>query len=288
MTTFAMAGKLVSRRPRAVVPSKLAFVVYALLALILLVTIFGPFFVPDSANTSNILQALKPPSAHHWLGTDQQGRDVLERVVLGARASVTSAFAIVVGFSSIGIAVAAIATIGGRRVDEIVMRIVDSVMAIPPIIFALGVAAALGPSLRSAIIAMTLTGWPYTARLLRGIMRQTAQMSYVEGARVLGVSRWRLLTKHILPNSLDVMVVKWAGDVGNTILILGALSFVGVAAQPPSAEWGAAITAAKGDLSTAWWPAFAPGIAIAITAITFSLLGDLLQSRFNPNLGNAR
>jgi peptide/nickel transport system permease protein len=283
MTTIALP-RLSVRRKRALVPGKLAVVVYALLALIVFVVLFGPLFISSSANTSHILQALQPPSSQHWLGTDQQGRDVLDRVVLGARASVMSALLIVIGFSAIGVAVAAIATAGGRRVDEVVMRFVDSVMSIPPIIFALGVAAALGPSLKSAIIAMILTGWPYTARLLRGIMRQTSETSYVEGARVLGASRTRLMFKHILPNSLDIMVVKWAGDLGNTILVLGALSFVGVAAQPPSAEWGASITAAKGDLSTAWWPAFAPGVAIAITAITFGLLGDMLHSRFNPNM----
>jgi peptide/nickel transport system permease protein len=279
----AAAGATTWRRERRV-GWRLRGTVYVLLTFILGLTIFGPLFVPSSANTSHILEALQAPSSHHWFGTDQQGRDVLARVVLGARASVSSAFLIVLGFSAIGVVVATLATAGGRRVDQFVMRIVDSVMSIPPIIFALGVAAALGPSLHSAIIAMTLTGWPYTARLLRGIMRQTAEMDFVESARVLGVSRSRLLIKHILPNSLDVMVVKWAGDIGNTILVLGALSFVGVAAQPPSAEWGAAITGAKADLSTAWWPAFAPGAAIAITAITFGLLGDILQSRFNPDL----
>jgi peptide/nickel transport system permease protein len=112
-------------------------------------------------------------------------------------------------------------------------------------------------------------------------MRETEAMDFVVGARVLGVSRWRLMVKHVLPNSLDVLIVKWAADVGNTILVLGALSFVGVAAQPPSAEWGASIAAAKDNLAQAWWPAFAPGIAVAITAITFGLLGDILQNRFS-------
>lgn len=266
----------------------LHLVVYTLLAVITLVAVFGPMVIPGSVNNSNILQALQPPSSHHWMGTDEQGRDVLARVVLGAQPSVLSAFLAVLGFSAIGVLVATIATAGGRRVDQVVMRIVDSVLAIPPIIFALGVAAALGPSLRSAIIALILTGWPYTARLLRGIMRETETMDYVTGARALGVSRLRLLFKHILPNSLDVLIVKWAADVGNTILVLGALSFVGVAAQPPSAEWGASISAAQNDITQAWWPALAPGIAVAITAITFGLLGDILQSRFSPSSGGIR
>ncbi|MFD7156597.1 ABC transporter permease [Kribbella sp. NPDC059898] len=284
MTTVATAGWVRTRRRQIAKHPKVALVIYAVLFLILLTVIFGPLVAPASVNTSNILEALQPPSAQHWLGTDQQGRDVLWRVVVGARASVASAVLIVIGFSLIGVLVATLATAFGRAVDEVVMRVVDSVMSIPPIIFALGVAAALGPSLKSAIIAQTLTGWPYTARLLRGIMRQTAASDFVEGARLLGSSRLRVMARHVLPNSLDVMVVKWAGDMGNTILVLGALSFVGVGAQPPSAEWGAAITAAKGDLSVAWWPALAPGVAIAVTAIAFGLLGDSLQRHFNADL----
>jgi peptide/nickel transport system permease protein len=269
------------RQPRRV-GTPLQWFVCVMLGAVVIVTIIGPLVVPSSINNSHILQALQPPSAHHWLGTDQQGRDVLERTVVGARASVGSAFLIVVGFSSIGVIVAVIAAGFGSKVAQVMMRIVDSVMSIPPIIFALGVAAALGPSLKSAILALTLTGWPYTARLLRGIMREVQQMPFVDGATVLGVSRFRLMWNHVLRNSLGVMIVKWAGDIGTTILVLGALSFVGVAAQPPSAEWGASITAAQSSLSQAWWPALAPGVAVVITAVTFGLLGDILHRRFNP------
>jgi peptide/nickel transport system permease protein len=257
---------------------------YGLIGFVILIAIIGPLLAPSSIYGSNIESALQAPSIHHWFGTDAQGRDVAWRVVAGARASVLSAVAAVTGFSTIGVLVATAATAGGRWVDEVVMRIVDAALAIPPIIFALGVAAALGPSLRSAIIAMIATGWPYTARLLRGIMRETEARPFVEGARIVGVSRFRLLRRHILPNSLDVLVVKWFGDVGNTILVLGALSYVGVAAQPPSAEWGASVTAAQANLTAAWWPALFPGLAIAITAVAFGLLGDLLQTRANPDL----
>jgi peptide/nickel transport system permease protein len=283
----AVTGRWGARRRRQ--SRKLSWlgrIVFPLVSLIVLLAIVGPWIAPSNINSSNILGALKAPSASHWLGTDNQGRDVLWRVIVGARASLFSSVAIVTGFSCIGVLVASLATVGPRWLDEVLMRFVDAALAIPPIIFALGVAAALGPSLKSAIIAMTLTGWPYTARLLRGIMRQTTAMPFVEGASTLGVSRTRLMRKHILPNSLDILVVKWFGDVGNTILVLGALSFVGVAAQPPSAEWGASITAARGDLSLAWWPAFAPGVAIAVTALALSLMGDVLQTRRNPELGD--
>lgn len=160
---------------------RLRGVVYTLLLLLVTLAVLGPVFVPASANTSHILDALQPPSAHHWFGTDQQGRDVLARVLLGAQASLLSTVVAVTGFNAIAVVVATVAAAGGSLVDQIFMRIVDSVLAMPPIIFALGLAAALGPSLKSAIIAITLTAWPYNARLLRGIMRETMQKDFVEG-----------------------------------------------------------------------------------------------------------
>jgi peptide/nickel transport system permease protein len=180
--------------------------------------------------------------------------------------------------------VATAATVGGRWTDETLMRATDITLALPGAVVALGFAAALGPSLRSAIIAMILVGWPPTARLLRGVMRETTALPFVDGARVLGVSRVRLTVRHILANSTDVLVVKWAADIGFTILVLAGLSFIGVGAQPPSAEWGAMVAEAKRYITTAWWAALIPGIAIAITAATFGLLGDLLQVRSNPLL----
>jgi peptide/nickel transport system permease protein len=259
-------------------------VVYTSLFLLVALAVLGPVFVPASANTSHILDALQPPSAQHWFGTDQQGRDVLARVLLGAQASLLSTVVAVAGFNAIAVVVATLATAGGSLVDQTLMRVVDSVLAMPPIIFALGLAAALGPSLKSAIIAIVLTAWPYNARLLRGIMRETMQKDFVEGARVLGVSKARLMLRHVLPNSLDVMIVKGAGDIGNTVIVLGALSFIGVGAQPPSAEWGASITTAQSQVTIAWWPAFFPGVAIAITAVTFALLGDIVQRRLATDL----
>ena len=284
MTTMAIPARVSRRRSVLGKSSALQVGVLTVTGLLVLLAVIGPLIAPASVYHSDILSALQAPSAKHWLGTDEQGRDVLWRIVAGARYSLLSAVGIVTGFSIIGVAIAVLATVGGRFVDEVLMRVVDAALAFPPIIFALGVAAALGPSLKSAIIAMVATGWPFTARLLRQVMRETMAMSYVENARVLGVSRWRLMVRHVLPNSLDVLVVKWAGDIGNSILILGGLSFVGVGAQPPSAEWGAMVTSAKGFISTAWWAAITPGIAIAITATAFGLLGDLLQVRFNPDL----
>jgi peptide/nickel transport system permease protein len=260
----------------------------ATLIVILFAAVFGPIIAPASITSSNILDALAHPSAAHWFGTDEQGRDVFWRVVAGARYSVLSALLVVAGYSVIGVVVAVAATAGGRFVDHVLMRITDAGLALPTIIFALALATILGPGLRSSTIALILTGWPFTARLLRSVMRETMATPMVEGARVLGVSRWRLLWRHVLPNSLDVLVVKWSGDVGNAILTLSALSFIGVGAQPPSPEWGAMVNDAQNYISSAWWAALAPGLAIAITATCFGLLGDVLQVRLNPELRESR
>lgn len=258
--------------------------VFTLVIALLVIAVFGPFLAPDSIYNSDIANSLMPPSAANWFGTDDQGRDVFWRLIVGAQTTLLSAFLVVTLYSLIGVTLATVAAAGPRWLDEGLMRITDIGLALPGMIVALGFAAAMGASLRSAIIAMAITGWPITARMLRGIMRQTMEQPFVAGAQVLGVSKWRLMTKHVLPNSLDVLIVKWAGDIGTTVLVLASLSFIGVGAQPPSAEWGATIAAARGYVSTAWWTVVAPGAAVAITSIAFGLLGDIIQVRRDPSL----
>jgi peptide/nickel transport system permease protein len=272
------------RLPRRRRVPALDMLVYGLVALLVLAAAFGPMLAPASVFRSDILNALQPPSAAHWFGTDDQGRDVFWRVIVGTRATLASAFLIVSIYSFIGVVVATVAAAGPRWLDELLMRVTDIGLALPGMVVALGFAAALGASLQSAIIALGVTGWPITARMLRGIMHQTMEAPFVSGARVLGVSRWRLMTRHVLPNSLDVLLVKWATDISVTVLVLSGLSFIGVGAQPPSAEWGAMIASARGYVATAWWTVFAPGLAIAITSVAFGLLGDILQVRRDPSL----
>lgn len=273
-------------RARARIPA-LDLVVGVVVCLIIGAAIIGPIIAPASTYESQILESLEAPSAAHWLGTDDQGRDIFWRIIVGSRESLLSSVMVVTGYSTIGVIIACLAAMGGRWVDESLMRFTDIVLALPGLIVALGFAAALGPSLRSAIIAMILAGWPATARLLRGIMHETMAMPYIAGAKVLGVSQTRLMIRHVLPNSLDVLIVKWAADIGFTILVLSGLSFIGVGAQPPSPEWGAMVAEARGYITTAWWAALFPGLAITITAAAFGLLGDTLQVRRNPMLRRA-
>lgn len=259
-------------------------VVIAALLVIFVVTVFGSLVAPSSVTTSNILNAFSPPSHSHWFGTDEQGRDVFWRMVAGARTSVLSSFVVVLGFSAIGVIVAILATVGGRFVNSVLMRFIDSALALPSIVFALALSAVLGYGLHSSIIALIVTGWPLTARLLRNVMRETMQSAFVEGAWILGVPTWKLILRHVLPNSLDVLIVTWAAAVGYTILALSSLSFIGVGAQPPSPEWGAMVNDAAGFIDREWWATFFPGVAIALTVTCFALFGDMLQVRLNPEL----
>lgn len=275
--------------PAAPQRRKLNFTAYELTVFGVVVALFllaaiGPFFAPADIYTSNMLETLMPPDARHWLGTDDQGRDIFWRLIAGAQLSLFSTIIVVALYSTIGMIVATLATVGPRWVDELLMRITDIGLSLPGLVVALGIATVLGPSLQSGIIALALTGWPMTARILRTTMRQTMEQPYVEGARILGVSPLRLMLKHVLPNSLDVLIVKWAGDISFTMLILAGLSFIGVGAQPPSPEWGAMISGARSYMSIAWWAVAAPGAAIVINAVAFALLADILQVRRDPSL----
>ncbi len=258
--------------------------IFSVVAILFLLALIGPLLAPDSIYTSNMIETLMPPSASHWLGTDDQGRDIFWRLIAGAQLSLLSTVLVVALYSVIGMIVATLATVGPRWVDELLMRITDIGQSLPGLVVALGIATVLGPSLQSGIIALAVTGWPMTARILRTTMRQTMEQPFVESARILGVSRTRLMLKHVLPNSLDVLIVKWAGDISFTMLILAGLSFIGVGAQPPSPEWGAMISGARGYMSIAWWSVAAPGAAIVINAVAFALLADIMQVRRDPSL----
>jgi peptide/nickel transport system permease protein len=258
--------------------------IFSVVAILFLLALIGPLLAPDSIYASNMIETLMPPSASHWLGTDDQGRDIFWRLIAGAQLSLLSTVLVVALYSVIGMIMATLATVGPRWVDELLMRITDIGQSLPGLVVALGIATVLGPSLQSGIIALAVTGWPMTARILRTTMRQTMEQPFVESARILGVSRTRLMLKHVLPNSLDVLIVKWAGDISFTMLILAGLSFIGVGAQPPSPEWGAMISGARGYMSIAWWSVAAPGAAIVINAVAFALLADIMQVRRDPSL----
>lgn len=281
------AGGMPKRKHRRRRIAILDAIALGMVALIVTMAVIGPFIAPD-VDRSAVTNALLPPSSEYWFGTDQQGRDVFWRVVVGARYSLFTAVVIVIGYGTVGVLIATSAVAAPRWLSEPITRFIDLGLAFPSIVFALGIAAALGPSLRTAVVALVLTGWPLTARLLQGIMKEVIALPFVEGARVLGVSPPRLMLRHVLPNALPALWVKWAGDVGNTVLALGALSFIGAGAQPPLPEWGAMVAGSQTVASSAWWTVMFPGLAIMLTTASFGLLGDMLHKRSESSFSHGR
>jgi len=272
-------------RGRASVLERAAMVIAGLMVLI---AVAGPLVAPHDPYAVDLGQALNAPSASHWFGTDANGRDILSRVLHGAGVSLLATVIVIAVATLIGTLLGTLAALGGRVADEIIMRICDIGLSLPAIILALGLAAALGPGLRSAVIALCLTWWPGYARLVRSLVRDVKDAEYVEAARTLGVPAPRLIVKHILPNALNTLYVQTTLDVSAVMLVISGLSFVGVGAQAPSAEWGAMIAAAANNITGGWWAVLFPGLAIVITAISFNLLGDWLRVRNDPTLREAR
>ena len=248
------------------------------------VAIFGPMIATGDAYTVNFGSTLSAPSAAHWFGTDEAGRDVLLRVIYGARTTLSAVGIVLLIAASAGTLIGTLAAVGGRAVDEILMRITDIGLSFPPLVLAIGLSAAFGGGLSGAIAAIALSWWPGYARLVRTLVGDTENRPFVENARVLGVSRLRLLLRHILPNALDLLFVQITLDISFVAVTLSGLSFVGAGARPPSAEWGAMIYEGTQNISSAWWVAVFPGLALTLTAVSFSLLGDLMRSQLDPRV----
>lgn len=264
--------------------NKLEAIGLIIVVLAIAVVVFGPLVAPYDPYRVNFLTALQAPSGAHPFGTDSAGRDVLSRVLYGARLTLGAVAAVILFATVVGVLVGTAAALAASWVDEVLMRIADIGLSFPALILALGLAAALGASLQAAVIALALTWWPGYARLVRSLVLETREREFVESARCLGVSRARLVLRHILPNSLDTLFVQTTLDVAAVTLVISGLSFVGVGAQIPQAEWGAMIADGRTNLTTAWWAVLFPGLAIAVTAIGFNLVGDLLRTELDPTL----
>jgi peptide/nickel transport system permease protein len=247
---------------------------------IILIAIFGPLLAPQNPSAIDFGSRLMGPTARHWFGTDEAGRDVFSRVLEGARITMSSVAVVIACGAAAGVLIGTIAAVVGGIVDELLMRITDIGMAFPPLILALGLSAALGASLRSAIIALAFTWWPRYARLVRAMVADIQNADYVTAARELGAQRLWIVRRHILPATVGTMLVQVTGDVAAVTLTLAGLSFIGVGAQPPQPEWGAMIADGQTNLPVVWWPILFPGLALMFTAVSFSLAGDWLRDRY--------
>lgn len=227
------------------------------------------------------------PSASHWFGTDQLGRDILSRIIYGARLSLPLAVVIVALALLIGGTLGLLAGYVGRWVDESLMRLTDLVFAFPPIILAMVVTAALGPSARNAVLALVVVSWPTYARVVRSAVLSIRNSDFLQASRLLGVGPWQALRRDVLPNSVGPSVVLASLQLGDAVLMLASLSFLGLGPRPPAPEWGAMIAAGSGDLSK-WWVSIIPGIAILTVVLAFNLLGDAVRDWLDPRSRNER
>ena len=262
----------------------------AFLGLLLVLLFFGlavlaPLISPFAPNAQDIIGAkLAPPSAKHWFGADILGRDMLSRMLYGARISVFVGLAVVAAAGSFGTLVGLFA--GYRRgwIDEIVMRVTDIFLAFPPLILAMAIAGALGPSLTNALIAVVVVLWPVYARLVRGQVLVLREREFIQAAQIVGVHNRRLLLRHLLPNVLAPLLVQATFDMGATILIVAGLSFIGFGAQPPTPEWGVMISDGRNYITTQWWLTGVPAAGILLLVAAFNLVGDGLRDILDPRL----
>jgi peptide/nickel transport system permease protein len=247
-----------------------------------------PFqLAPYDPIQQDIPNRLQSPNSDHLMGTDQLGRDTFSRVLYGARISLGVSVMVVVITLLVGIVMGVISGYLGGWTDETIMRLVDLLMAFPGLLFALVVVAVLGPGLVNLLLALAVTGWTGYARIIRGEVLSVKEDEFIKAAQVMGASRRRIMFRHVIPNVVSPIVVLATLNLGTVVLATAGLSFLGFGAQPPTPEWGNMIARSRNTLTTAWWVANFPGMAIMLTVLGFNLLGDGLRDILDPrDLGN--
>ena len=246
--------------------------------------LLAPVLSPADPLAQNVVEGLRPPSSEHLLGTDKLGRDILSRMLYGARISLMVGALVVAIASSVGAALGLLAGYVGGWADELLMRITDIFFAFPALILAMAIAGALGPSLRNALIAISAVSWPVYARLIRGQVLALKEREFVLAARALGVPERRIIVRHLLPNTLAPLLVQASFDMGAAITAVAGLSFIGFGAQPPTPEWGVMISEGRNYMATQWWLATFPALAILLVVGGCNLLGDGLRDLLDPRL----
>ena len=278
----------VRRRPFAarapILREPLNVLALTLIALFAIGAIFAPFIAPYDPLAQELSTRLEPPSAAHWLGTDQLGRDIASRILYGSRISLVIGIVVVGLAGAFGTFVGVVAGYVGGIVDEALMRLTEVFLAFPPLILAMAIAGALGPSLTNAIIAIAAVTWAVYARLARGQILALRQREFVEAARSIGASPLRVMWRHLLPNAIAPLLIQASFDMGSAIISAAGLSFIGFGAQPPTPEWGVMISEGRNFISTQLWLSLFPGLAILLAVGAFNLLGDGLRDILDPRL----
>jgi len=257
----------------------------AIILLLVVAAIAAPWIATQDPTAQDMFGRLRPPSSAHWFGTDEFGRDIFARVVYGARTTLYIILLVTVVVAPIGLGIGACAGYLGGWVDEVLMRVTDIFLAFPGLVLALGFAAALGPGITNAIIAIALTAWPPMARLARAEALSLRRADFIAAVRLQGASRARIISHHLLPMCLPSVIVRLTLNMAGIILTAAGLGFLGLGAQPPLPEWGAMVSTGREFMIDAPWVITAPGIAIAVVSLAFNLAGDALRDVLDPRSG---
>ncbi len=270
---------------RAFKRDRLALLGAIIVAIVVVVAILAPWLAPapdDATIAVHPVDGLLAPGSGHWFGTDQVGRDILTRVLFGARTSLRIAIEVLVIAALVGMPLGILAGYAGGIVGDVIMRITDVFLAFPALLLSLALAAVLTPSVSNAAIAISVTWWPWYTRLIRAQAATVAASGYVTAARALGVSHVRILIRHVVPNAAAPVIVQASLDFGGVILTAAALSYLGLGAQDPTPEWGLMVNQGQTLFQTHWWVVTFPGLAILVTALGFNLIGDGLRTIIDP------
>ena len=270
---------------RKVASDRLALFGLVLVVGLLLVAALAPWLAPypdQGRGTPDVASASLAPSGAHLFGTDQLGRDMLSRVLMGARPALLISISVVLGAALIGVPLGAIAGYRGGWIDEVLTRITEVFQSFPPLLLAMVVVALLGPDLKNAALALVVSWWPWYARLVRAEARSLRERPFVAAAQAIGVPSRTILRRHIVRNSMTPVLVQATVDIGTVVLAAGSLAFIGLGAQPPSPDWGLMVAEGRSQIFTAWWISTFAGLAIFVTVLAFNLLGDSLRDVLDP------
>ncbi len=252
--------------------------------LLFIIAVIGPFITPYDAAEPNYNNLLETPSLTHFFGTDEYGRDIISRIIAGARISLSVSVSAVTLGAIIGTILGLISGFIGKWVDKLIMRICDVLFAFPDLILAIGIVAILGPGLKNVVIAVAFFSIPSFARIVRGATLEVKEMLFVEAAESIGAGRLRIMFKHVLPETLPTVIVYFTMNVGTAILAAASLSFLGLGAEPSSPDWGAMLSVSRDYIGTAFHLVFFPGLIIFLTVLAFNLLGDGLREMLDPKM----
>lgn len=264
--------------------NKAAMIGGILILFFIAVAFIGPYFTPYEPDAQNVVNKLQPPSADHWFGTDHHGRDIFSRIIHGMSITLYIGFFSVAMGAMVGVILGMISGYYGGKIDTIIMRIMDVLLAFPGILLALAVVSVLGPSLNNVIIAVAIFSIPVFARIVRGSTLSVRKLEYIDAMRALGASDRRIIFKHILPNIASPIIVQATLSIATTVLTAAGLSFLGLGAQPPMPEWGAMLSDGRNYLYNAWHVAFFPGVMIVAVVLAFNIFGDGLRDALDPKM----